>query len=88
MIEIRQTVTFARWLKGIRDGDLKGRINARVQRLATGNPGDVRHVGHGVQELRIHFGPGYRIYFTRLGESVYTGFPPIKEYSERARTET
>jgi len=46
------------------------RIQARVKRLATGNPGDVRPVGSGVSEMRIHFGPGYRVYFTRRDESV------------------
>ena len=70
MIEIRQTEVFARWHGGIKDVRLRARIADRIDRLAGGNPGDVAPVGHGVSELRLHFGPGYRIYFMRRGELV------------------
>lgn len=67
MIEIRETETFSVWLRGLRDVQAKARIAARVRRLAFGNPGDVRPVGDGVSELRIHYGPGYRVYYVQRG---------------------
>jgi putative addiction module killer protein len=67
MIEIRQTIEFSKWLSGLRDGRAKRAIAARVDRLASGNPGDVKPVGHGVSELRIRFGPGYRVYYLHRG---------------------
>lgn len=67
MIEIRQTETFSAWLQALRDSTAKAKIAARVQRLAFGNPGDVRPVGGGVSELRIHHGPGYRVYYMQRG---------------------
>jgi putative addiction module killer protein len=68
--EIRKTDTYARWLDGLRDIHARGRILARVERLAAGNPGDVKPVGEGVSELRIDYGPGYRVYFTTRGRTV------------------
>jgi putative addiction module killer protein len=70
MIEIRETPAFQQWLRGLRDRQARARIAARVRRLATGNPGDVAPVGEGVSELRIHYGPGYRVYFVRRGASL------------------
>lgn len=67
MFEIRETETFSRWLTALRDAQAKARIAARVRRLAFGNPGDVKPVGEGVRELRIHYGPGYRVYFVQRG---------------------
>jgi putative addiction module killer protein len=67
MIEIRQTADFAEWIADLRDARGRARIAARIDRLALGNPGDVAPVGEGVSELRIHFGPGYRVYFKRQG---------------------
>lgn len=56
---------FDRWMTGLRDTRARARIAARIDRLAMGNPGDVKPVGSGVSELRIDYGPGYRVYFTR-----------------------
>ena len=64
MIEIRKTDTYARWIDGLRDIRARARVLARIERLAAGNPGDVKPVGEGVSELRIDDGPGYRVYFT------------------------
>lgn len=61
------TETFATWLHGLRDGKARNRISARIQRLEDGNPGDVAPVGEGVSEMRIHYGPGYRVYFVSRG---------------------
>lgn len=63
MREIRQTPQFARWLAGLRDTHARARVLVRIRRLSLGNPGDVRPVGAGVAELRIDWGPGYRVYF-------------------------
>ena len=70
MIEIRKTEKYAQWLDGLRDIKARARIQARVERLATGNAGDVKPVGEGVSELRIDYGPGYRIYFTKRGREL------------------
>jgi len=70
MITIRRTETFVEWLNSLRDQVAKAHIARRVDRLAQGNPGDVKPVGSGVSELRIDHGPGYRIYFVKRGEIV------------------
>jgi putative addiction module killer protein len=70
MIEIRKTVVFAAWLDGLRDISARARIQVRIERLAMGNPGDAKPVGEGVSELRVDYGPGYRVYFTRCGRKV------------------
>ncbi len=70
MIEIRKTGLFARWLDGLRDLHARARVQARIERLATGNPGDVKPVGEGVSELRIIYGPGYRVYFKQRGREL------------------
>jgi putative addiction module killer protein len=70
MVEIRKTETFADWLAGLRDRGARARILVRVDRLALGNPGDVRPVGEGVSELRIDYGPGYRVYFVQRGTEL------------------
>ena len=59
-----QTAQFRDWLDGLRDRKARLRIDDRLKRLAAGNAGDSQPVGDGVQELRLHFGPGYRIYYT------------------------
>lgn len=68
MIEIRRTEVFARWLDGLSNVRARARVMARVERLATGNPGDARPIGEGVSELRIDFGPGYRVYYKQKGQ--------------------
>ncbi|MBM3654316.1 MAG: type II toxin-antitoxin system RelE/ParE family toxin [Alphaproteobacteria bacterium] len=70
MFEVRKTDAFENWLTGLRDQRGKAKIVARIDRLALGNPGDVAPVGEGVSELRIHFGPGYRVYFVRREKTV------------------
>jgi putative addiction module killer protein len=68
MIEIRQTATFAKWEAHLRDKRARTIIASRLMRLAEGLPGDVEPVGEGVSELRIHYGPGYRVYFQKRGD--------------------
>ena len=70
MIEIRQTATFSLWLRTLRDQRAKARIVARIRRASFGNVGDVRSVGAGVSEMRIDYGPGYRVYFVRRGDML------------------
>ena len=70
MIEITQTENFARWFSRLRDRQAKARINVRIRRLSLGNRGDVKPVGGGVSELRVSYGPGYRIYFCQRGEKL------------------
>jgi putative addiction module killer protein len=70
MVEIRKTETFAKWLDGLDDIRARARILVRIERLAAGNPGDVKPVGEGVSELRIDYGPGYRVYYKKKGRSV------------------
>jgi putative addiction module killer protein len=65
--EIRETETFSTWLRGLRDAAARAKIAVRIRRLAFGNPGDVRPVGEGISELRIHYGPGYRVYYVQRG---------------------
>lgn len=70
MTEIRKTLNFAKWLDGLRDLCARARVQARIERLASGHAGDVKPVGEGVSELRIDYGPGYRVYFTKRGTAV------------------
>lgn len=69
-MEIRKTEIFVEWLDNLRDSRARTRIIARLDRMEMGNFGDVRPVGGGVYELRIHYGPGYRVYFVRCGPAV------------------
>jgi putative addiction module killer protein len=69
MIEVRQTDEFSGWFERLRDLRAKAQIIRRLERLEAGNPGDVEPVGEGVSELRIDYGPGYRLYFTQHGLS-------------------
>lgn len=70
MIEVRQTAVFTKWLRELRDRNARLRIVARIRRLELGNPGDVKPVGEGLGELRIAYGPGYRVYFTKAGDAI------------------
>lgn len=67
VVEVIQSDVFTRWLGGLRDPRARARVLVRIDRLAGGNPGDVRPVGEGVSEMRISYGPGYRVYFIRRG---------------------
>lgn len=68
--EVRETGVFRRWFDKLHDENARRRITVRIRRLAEGNFGDVRPVGSGVAELRIDYGPGYRVYFTRRGAEL------------------
>ena len=68
--EVIQTNVYSRWFARLRDRQAKLRINDRIRRLLLGNPGDVRPVGEGVSELRIDYGPGYRVYYLHLGNAL------------------
>jgi putative addiction module killer protein len=70
VIEIRQTETFAAWFRKLSDRRARARIQVRIDRLSLGNPGDLKPVGEGVSELRIDYGPGYRVYFVRRGDTL------------------
>lgn len=70
MTEVRQTEAFALWFEDLRDERGRAKILARIRRLSLGNPGDVRAVGEGVSEMRIHYGPGYRVYYIQRGETL------------------
>jgi putative addiction module killer protein len=70
MIEIRQTDVYSKWFDGLSDRVAQMRINVRIRRLSLGNPGDVKWLGKSVAELKIDYGPGYRVYFTKHGDAV------------------
>jgi putative addiction module killer protein len=70
VVEVVRSATFDRWLRNLKDRRAVGRILVRIDRLATGNPGDVKPVGQAVSELRIDYGPGYRVYFLRDGDRL------------------
>ena len=70
MVLIRKTNLFMKWLTGLRDQKAIARIQIRIDRLALGNPGDVRPVGSGISEMRIDYGPGYRVYFSQRGSDL------------------
>lgn len=70
MIEIRRTEVFDHWLRKLRDAQAKARIQIRLDRLARGLTGDVRDIGQGLSELRIDYGPGYRVYAMQRGEML------------------
>ncbi len=67
MLEVRETDVFSEWLSALRDSRARAKILVRIDRLANGNPGDVSPVGEGVSELRIDYGPGYRLYYVQRG---------------------
>ena len=76
MYSVLQSSTFREWIAGLRDGEARARINARIRRAELGNPGDVKSVGSGVSEMRIDYGPGYRVYYVQrehVPDSVLCG---------------
>ena len=70
MKEIRRSTVFDKWFKKLRDSQAKARIFARIKRLANRNPGDVKPAGEGISEMRIDYGPGYRVYFKDTGREI------------------
>lgn len=70
MLTVRQTAAYSIWLKKLRDVQARARVMARVRRLINGNPGDVKALGEGVNELRIDYGPGYRVYYALRGQEL------------------
>jgi putative addiction module killer protein len=70
MIEVRQTEEFSVWLHDLNDPNAVARVVARIRRMERGNPGDVKSVGDGVTEIRIPYGPGYRVYHLQCGAQV------------------
>jgi len=68
--EFLRSATFDAWLSGLRDRQARVRIAARIDRLSLGNPGDVKPVGSGISEMRIDYGPGYRVYFFQRGSTI------------------
>jgi putative addiction module killer protein len=70
MIEVRETPTYEKWRKRLKDVRARALIASRITRLAYGHTGDAKPIGQGLSELRIHYGPGYRIYFQRRGDTV------------------
>ena len=69
-VEVRKTEHFTQWIDGLHDIQARARILVRIERLTAGNPGDVKPVGKGVLELRIDYGPGYRVYYKKHGRKV------------------
>lgn len=67
MVEIIKSATFDRWFRKLRDPKAKARIQMRIRRLGLGNPGDVQPIGSGLSEMRIDYGPGYRVYYIKFG---------------------
>ena len=84
MLEIRKTDLFANWIDKLRDIQAKARILVRIERLASGNAGDVKPVGEGISEMRINYGPGYRVYFIQHGNELMFCWPVVtKAASQR-----
>jgi putative addiction module killer protein len=70
VVEIRRTPVFDKWLRKLRDTQARAKILVRIDRLSRGNPGDVKPVGEGVSEMRIDYGPGYRVYYVQRGSAL------------------
>jgi putative addiction module killer protein len=70
MADLRRATEFDSWLKSLRDTRAKAKILVRIERLGLGNPGDVGPVGEGVSEMRIDYGPGYRVYYKQHGQTT------------------
>ncbi|MBB2893008.1 type II toxin-antitoxin system RelE/ParE family toxin [Flexivirga oryzae] len=70
MVEVVKSGIFDLWLRKLKDRRAAARVQVRIDRLAAGNPGDVRPVGNGISELRIDYGPGYRVYYLQEGQRL------------------
>lgn len=70
MIDVRKTDEYLTWFDSLKSPQVRAKVMVRIRRLSLGNPGDVGPIGEGVSELRIHYGPGYRVYFVREGNTV------------------
>ena len=70
MIEVRQTIEFSDWLHRLKDANAVAQIVARIRRMELGNPGDAKSVGKGVMEMRVDYGPGYRVYYVQRGAEI------------------
>jgi putative addiction module killer protein len=70
MFEVKETETFKKWRLGFKDSKVRAKIASRLDRLAFGLMGDVKPVGGGLSEIRVHIGPGHRIYFKQIGEII------------------
>jgi putative addiction module killer protein len=70
MVEVRQTAEFMSWLRSLDDQNAYARVVARIRHMELGNPGDAKSVGSGVVEMRIDYGPGYRVYYTKRGAAI------------------
>jgi len=70
MRTIKRTEEFSNWLRDLRDIRARAKVLARIDRLVVGNPGDVAPVGDGISEMRIHYGPGYRVYYVQRGDEI------------------
>jgi putative addiction module killer protein len=69
-MKIRESSVYKKWIRNLRDERARYRINARIERLKQGNPGDIKPVGEGVSEMRIDYGPGYRVYYKDTGKEI------------------
>ena len=69
-MKVRQSSVYQKWIEGLRDERARYRINARIRRLEEGNPGDVKPAGGGISEIRIDYGPGYRVYYKDTGREI------------------
>ena len=70
MVEVQKTDEFDVWLSSLADQKAQAKIASRIERLGYGNPGDVKPVGGGISEIRVSYGPGYRVYFKQTGKTV------------------
>jgi putative addiction module killer protein len=69
-VEVIESSGYSRWIERLRDWRAQALIDARIRRLSLGKPGDVKSLGHGLYELRIHYGPGYRVYYSQFGTTL------------------
>ncbi|MEO8809140.1 MAG: type II toxin-antitoxin system RelE/ParE family toxin [Rhodanobacter sp.] len=88
MFELVKSGTFDTWLRRLRDGGARARITARLDRVAFGNFGDVKPVGHGISELRIDYGPGYRLYFMQRGSVLVVVLAGGEKHTQHSDIQT